>query len=185
MIRRPPRSTLFPYTTLFRSQGNVASLQAHADESDDARGFDERQGFDHELRFPHGFADDVRPAAAREREHPIAEALPYRIDDGVGPEPPGDQPSLLDRVREDEASGAALAGEHHGEEPHRAPADDQHRRPTRHGKQLEAGETAGGGLRHRRGDGIESPGQRMDAARREENRSEEHTSELQSLAYLV
>src|SRR3712207_6876459 len=24
MIRRPPRSTLFPYTTLFRSQGNIA-----------------------------------------------------------------------------------------------------------------------------------------------------------------
>src|SRR3989441_9046628 len=26
MIRRPPRSTLFPYTTLFRSQGSVVSL---------------------------------------------------------------------------------------------------------------------------------------------------------------
>src|ERR1035438_10758307 len=26
MIRRPPRSTLFPYTTLFRSMGSVASL---------------------------------------------------------------------------------------------------------------------------------------------------------------
>src|SRR2546429_2428688 len=25
MIRRPPRSTLFPYTTLFRSQGSVAA----------------------------------------------------------------------------------------------------------------------------------------------------------------
>src|SRR3712207_7633374 len=25
MIRRPPRSTLFPYTTLFRSNGNVGS----------------------------------------------------------------------------------------------------------------------------------------------------------------
>src|SRR2546430_10176695 len=25
MIRRPPRSTLFPYTTLFRSQGNTLS----------------------------------------------------------------------------------------------------------------------------------------------------------------
>src|SRR5256884_9551815 len=25
MIRRPPRSTLFPYTTLFRSQGAVAA----------------------------------------------------------------------------------------------------------------------------------------------------------------
>src|SRR4051794_41337744 len=26
MIRRPPRSTLFPYTTLFRSQSSTASL---------------------------------------------------------------------------------------------------------------------------------------------------------------
>src|SRR2546430_15512708 len=29
MIRRPPRSTLFPYTTLFRSQGEI-DLHAHA-----------------------------------------------------------------------------------------------------------------------------------------------------------
>src|SRR2546427_2195363 len=28
MIRRPPRSTLFPYTTLFRSAGGVAGHQA-------------------------------------------------------------------------------------------------------------------------------------------------------------
>src|SRR5436309_6505556 len=28
MIRRPPRSTLFPYTTLFRSNGTVANLPA-------------------------------------------------------------------------------------------------------------------------------------------------------------
>src|SRR5260221_6446149 len=28
MIRRPPRSTLFPYTTLFRSLGHEARLQA-------------------------------------------------------------------------------------------------------------------------------------------------------------
>src|SRR3712207_8298716 len=27
MIRRPPRSTLFPYTTLFRSQGGVVAVQ--------------------------------------------------------------------------------------------------------------------------------------------------------------
>src|SRR3989442_3951605 len=27
MIRRPPRSTLFPYTTLFRSPGSRASIQ--------------------------------------------------------------------------------------------------------------------------------------------------------------
>src|SRR3712207_9520237 len=29
MIRRPPRSTLFPYTTLFRSDGRVAALREH------------------------------------------------------------------------------------------------------------------------------------------------------------
>src|SRR2546428_6233310 len=28
MIRRPPRSTLFPYTTLFRSRDSIAQLQA-------------------------------------------------------------------------------------------------------------------------------------------------------------
>src|SRR5256885_10421424 len=31
MIRRPPRSTLFPYTTLFRSQGGAAVGQRGAD----------------------------------------------------------------------------------------------------------------------------------------------------------
>src|SRR3712207_8836546 len=29
MIRRPPRSTLFPYTTLFRSQGPAAAAPGH------------------------------------------------------------------------------------------------------------------------------------------------------------
>src|SRR2546428_5733554 len=31
MIRRPPRSTLFPYTTLFRSAGDVTALADLAD----------------------------------------------------------------------------------------------------------------------------------------------------------
>src|SRR3712207_7339159 len=30
MIRRPPRSTLFPYTTLFRSDRHLAALQCRA-----------------------------------------------------------------------------------------------------------------------------------------------------------
>src|SRR2546428_10276823 len=34
MIRRPPRSTLFPYTTLFRSVGQSAAAIAAADEPD-------------------------------------------------------------------------------------------------------------------------------------------------------
>src|SRR2546430_8637991 len=29
MIRRPPRSTLFPYTTLFRSRSNLEHLKSH------------------------------------------------------------------------------------------------------------------------------------------------------------
>src|SRR3712207_7476266 len=29
MIRRPPRSTLFPYTTLFRSRGKTVAVQLH------------------------------------------------------------------------------------------------------------------------------------------------------------
>src|SRR5256885_5560599 len=31
MIRRPPRSTLFPYTTLFRSRGNGSPFPNHSD----------------------------------------------------------------------------------------------------------------------------------------------------------
>src|SRR5690242_4589396 len=34
MIRRPPRSTLFPYTTLFRSEGPLQILVANLDYSD-------------------------------------------------------------------------------------------------------------------------------------------------------
>src|SRR2546430_7850627 len=41
MIRRPPRSTLFPYTTLFRSQRkqkrNSANANARGEASDDGR----------------------------------------------------------------------------------------------------------------------------------------------------
>src|SRR2546430_7749495 len=31
MIRRPPRSTLFPYTTLFRSHGHLGCAEAHGE----------------------------------------------------------------------------------------------------------------------------------------------------------
>src|SRR5256885_4960451 len=35
MIRRPPRSTLFPYTTLFRSDLAAANLDAHLAQRDE------------------------------------------------------------------------------------------------------------------------------------------------------
>src|SRR3712207_6967566 len=37
MIRRPPRSTLFPYTTLFRSDERAARAEALAHAREDAR----------------------------------------------------------------------------------------------------------------------------------------------------
>src|SRR3712207_9011197 len=51
MIRRPPRSTLFPYTTLFRSQGSCAAVcrvvRRHTDRQallPDLRGCGSRDG---------------------------------------------------------------------------------------------------------------------------------------------
>src|SRR2546421_4390114 len=44
MIRRPPRSTLFPYTTLFRSQRGDAALTAAAAQRVHQRGQDTRPG---------------------------------------------------------------------------------------------------------------------------------------------
>src|SRR3712207_7433352 len=37
MIRRPPRSTLFPYTTLFRSRGGAAGAQPAVRHSEGSR----------------------------------------------------------------------------------------------------------------------------------------------------
>src|SRR3712207_6893012 len=48
MIRRPPRSTLFPYTTLFRSQERPGSLD-HRAPLDLPQ--DERFGLKHDVRF--------------------------------------------------------------------------------------------------------------------------------------
>src|SRR5438876_3722396 len=48
MMRRPPRSTLFPYTTLFRSRALAEILQIDPDELDSipepAMGVDEQRG---------------------------------------------------------------------------------------------------------------------------------------------
>src|SRR3712207_7890929 len=38
MIRRPPRSTLFPYTTLFRSRPHAERRHDHDEHGDDAEG---------------------------------------------------------------------------------------------------------------------------------------------------
>src|SRR3712207_7922469 len=76
MIRRPPRSTLFPYTTLFRSRGaRAAALRAAEPEADAAgQGRADHQADRH--RGPGGHGDPARragaPGAARHRAGRVA-----------------------------------------------------------------------------------------------------------------
>src|SRR5690349_23784449 len=47
MLRRPPRSTLFPYTTLFRSRGVQGDRRGRADLAARRSGDSDRLGHDH------------------------------------------------------------------------------------------------------------------------------------------
>src|SRR3712207_7814170 len=67
MIRRPPRSTLFPYTTLFRSVSGVASVDAGARVARSTDGRIARVGV--------VFRDDPYESAALERVGTIRERL--------------------------------------------------------------------------------------------------------------
>src|SRR2546425_3839691 len=99
MIRRPPRSTLFPYTTLFRSLAeDVAHLvHRHA-----------------EARLAHARDDPVTPALVLVRQGEPGEAAPRRLADPAqvvdGPleSLPVDAhtPSCRPRVRDTRASAA-------------------------------------------------------------------------------
>src|SRR3712207_7442107 len=70
MIRRPPRSTLFPYTTLFRSQGRhrVGTL---LDMHEDGLGAGLQRGPDRQetAPFDHGQQAPGRAGGQRSEEH--------------------------------------------------------------------------------------------------------------------
>src|SRR3712207_8257433 len=60
MIRRPPRSTLFPYTTLFRSGGDDVGVRAARDRADvDGRARLGLRKGRHALDLPRDFEDGV------------------------------------------------------------------------------------------------------------------------------
>src|SRR3712207_7584149 len=72
MIRRPPRSTLFPYTTLFRSQPRqLRAAEARQVHGDAAVGRHERR----EVEQP------VLPAAAESVDPDDRRAVAARVDD--------------------------------------------------------------------------------------------------------
>src|SRR3712207_7385288 len=58
MIRRPPRSTLFPYTTLFRSAGERWREEADDGRADPSIGDDPQADLRAEARSPQADADD-------------------------------------------------------------------------------------------------------------------------------
>src|SRR2546430_10304018 len=75
MIRRPPRSTLFPYTTLFRSEGRAAELLGiqGVSEREIDRGFRSFAGGNAEstearASQPGGLRHSASEAAASDRE---------------------------------------------------------------------------------------------------------------------
>src|SRR3712207_8878521 len=76
MIRRPPRSTLFPYTTLFRSaEANTASRGIDL-EHDDLDVAADRERLRHVGLAGHaGFAHRHQPRLARSEEDEHAEGL--------------------------------------------------------------------------------------------------------------
>src|SRR3712207_9565007 len=57
MIRRPPRSTLFPYTTLFRSQLNKAKGEAVAQMKAEGIEYEERMELLEEITYPQPLAE--------------------------------------------------------------------------------------------------------------------------------
>src|SRR3712207_8066687 len=74
MIRRPPRSTLFPYTTLFRSSGDRAAEECSPPQ---------RSGTTHALDagdVERGQPDHLRDDAAAHGERPVRDRKSTRLN---------------------------------------------------------------------------------------------------------
>src|SRR3712207_8396174 len=69
MIRRPPRSTLFPYTTLFRSQEGRQALASQASEAADAAPSCHGHGQAGELQRRERRGDALGRASQAQRRH--------------------------------------------------------------------------------------------------------------------
>src|SRR5256885_11071797 len=72
MIRRPPRSTLFPYTTLFRSLADVLPELVAAQELDELRADEDGDHQGHQRRDQHPRHRTLfigRPLPPRSEEH--------------------------------------------------------------------------------------------------------------------
>src|SRR2546427_1919030 len=69
MIRRPPRSTLFPYTTLFRSERDVRAHVEELIERHQAGQIRDALGSEHPERARECLRGDARALRMRSEEH--------------------------------------------------------------------------------------------------------------------
>src|SRR3712207_3726696 len=76
MIRRPPRSTLFPYTTLFRSvpllAPDVDTLSDYGEGAEGVVRLADRRGRLHLLAFPRGKGESATGPGERARSREVA-----------------------------------------------------------------------------------------------------------------
>src|SRR2546422_11175095 len=82
MIRRPPRSTLFPYTTLFRSERDIEGVA----EPDEARGLVGRVDHQHAALDLRLVGDDAHHASvdAREPDDDLAREQLFHLEPRAG-----------------------------------------------------------------------------------------------------
>src|SRR3712207_5051659 len=157
MIRRPPRSTLFPYTTLFRSDGAGRHAQPGAGRALRAHARDDRAaGRPHQRRLRHprrprgalhqpvGAPRGAGRALPGRRRH-AGDPLPRRHEPGRqgvrrGPQRPRRHPGALGVRRRSRGAPAGVPGQparhRRGEEPAGAGAADRAGR----GRQADAGD---------------------------------------------
>src|SRR3989441_11583500 len=228
MIRRPPRSTLFPYTTLFRSRGVVAEAEGRTARLKAHRGPEERRlrlrGLDEEelgsrvlhakrreaqlkevlAVDPTGLLHDRVEAPAAERGDGLPVVRHERVHDDHEPRArlggevrvTAEAHAAVDVVAAVDRVGLEEAGDRRGGRDRDADRHVTELVPAEHDA-LRAVEV------DRRdqeralelGEGVPEPAlveglphealERLEAEESRGERSEEHTSELQSLAYLV
>src|SRR5260370_22639795 len=78
MIRRPPRSTLFPYTTLFRSRDEI---EVGFDRRRGHQRIDDRRWMARVAFHPSGDSTPIADDLVTEREDPAAEAGLEQIEE--------------------------------------------------------------------------------------------------------
>src|SRR3989475_13149197 len=101
MIRRPPRSTLFPYTTLFRSRARVTEQPpeapharvAVARQEHESRALAEQQAAAPAVEGPHAVPRERPERVEAAHDEAAEDVVPSRDDQGRRVRPQGSRPA--------------------------------------------------------------------------------------------